>query len=152
MAQELALWTPSTALSPRQKQDRALAMVRYSTSRPQALEQAKKLIGSYPHARPPDVEGYANALADIFELYPLGVVKECCDVRSGIARTREFPPTIAAVVKWCDLTLGAYRNLASRNLPEPEKQFDEVHCKTMRERLSALMHGIFDKPQQQAAE
>lgn len=127
-------------------------MVRYSTSRQHALEQAKKLIGSYPHARPPDVEGYANSLADIFELYPLGVVKECCDVRSGIARTREFPPTIAAVVKWCDLALGAYRNLSTMKLPTPDKVFSEEHCQTMRERLSKLMHGLFDKQHVEASE
>lgn len=125
-------------------------MVRYSTSRPQALEQARKLVGCYPHARPPDGEGYANALADIFEQYPLGIVQECCDARTGIARSREFPPTVAAVVKWCDITLGAYRNLAVMKLPAPEKVFSEEHCQTMRERLSKLrlskfMHGMFDK-------
>ena len=67
-----------------------MAMVRYSTSRRHALAQARRLIGCYPHSRPPDVLQYANALADVLEQYQIGVVEECCDPRSGIARVVSF--------------------------------------------------------------
>lgn len=142
MAQEIQRWTPSTALSPEQKWNRALERVRYSTSRQQALEYAKKLVGCYPHAKPPDPEAYAAGLADVLEQYPLGVVQECCDPRTGIARTREFPPTVAALVAWCGLATRAYKALSARPMPLPEPVHTEEHCATMRERIKALFNGF----------
>jgi len=127
-------------------------MVRYSTSRQQALRQAKRLVGCYPHARPPDPVEYANALADVFEQYPIGVVNECCDPRTGIARVREFPPTVACLVEWCDRKLAAYRAIGSRPLPRPEISYSEEHCATMRKRLQDLMHNLLRRSQTEAAE
>lgn len=138
MAQELQPWTPSTALSPERKWDRAVAMVRYSTSRQQAAEQAKRLIGCYPHARPPDPAAYAGALTDVLEQYPLGVVERCCDPRTGIVRTREFPPTVACIVDWCDRYTAAYVAVAQRRRPVPEPVYSEEHCATMREKLRSF--------------
>jgi len=129
-----------------------MALVRYSTSRLQALEQAKRLIGYYPHAKPPDPDGYANGLADVFEQYPFGVVEECCGLLYGIARTRDFPPTPKVVIDWCESRLGAYQAIVRRKIPPPEKHYSEAHCATMRERLKAFVHGVFDKSQRQAAE
>lgn len=129
-----------------------MAMVRYSTSRRHALAQARRLIGCYPHSRPPDVLQYANALADVLEQYPIGVVEECCDPRSGIARVREFPPTVACLVEWCDRKLAAYRAVASRPLPRPEISYSEEHCATMRQRLQDLMRGLLRGSQTEATE
>jgi hypothetical protein len=142
MAQEMTLWQPSTALSPKKRYELAVVKVRYSTSRRQALEQARKLIGCYPHSRPPDVDAYANALADVLEQYPFGVVEECCNPRTGIVRRREFPPTIACIVQWCDLYTGAAMNLARLGPPKPEQTFSDEHCRSMRQRLQALMHNL----------
>lgn len=152
MEQQVQLWQPSTAPSPEKKWELAVAKVRYSTSRQQALEQARKLVGCYPHARPPDADGYASALADIFEQYPFGVVEECCSPRTGIARGREFPPTVACLVQWCDLRTGAYVGIARRGVPKPEPVFSDEHCATMRQRLQALMEPFRRKPQREAAE
>lgn len=152
MAQELVPWQPSTSLSPTSKHEAATAMVRYSTSRLSALEQAKKLIGHYPHARPPDTSSYANGLADIFQHYPFGVVEQCCDVFDGIASTKVYLPAPAEVRQWCDLRLQAYQSIVRRGLPPPEIEYSEEHCATMRERLSKLMHSIFDEKHVEAAE
>lgn len=136
MGQELQLWQQhSTALAPMQKYSRAVEMVRYSTSRQQAIEHARKLVGCYPHAKPPDPNTYAGALADVLEQYPLGVVQECCDPRTGIVRSREFPPTVACIVKWCDLRVGGYRAVAERGAPKVKVEYSEEHCASMRKRL-----------------
>lgn len=152
MGQDLALWQPSTVLSPERKLEQARVMVRYSTSRLQALEQARKLMGHFPHARPPDADGYANGLADIFEQYPIGVVQQCCDVRIGIASLKDFLPSPAAVITWCDRYLGAYQGIIRRGLPKPEKHFDEKHCATMRDRVSALLPWLLKPIEHEAAE
>lgn len=141
-AQVPALWKPLTALSPMQRYELAVARVRYSISRQRAAELGKKLIGYYPHARPPDPDGYADGLSTLFEKYPLGIVEACCDV-SGIARQRDFPPTIKAVADWCDSRLAADQAVSRRGPPPPPAPvFSEEHCKSMRERLQALMHGL----------
>lgn len=85
------------------------------------MDQAEKLIGSWPHARPPNPDAYARALADVLEQYPFGVVEECCNPLTGIARSREFPPTVACIVAWCDLAVGAYSNISSRPRPLPPR-------------------------------
>lgn len=130
-------------------------MVRYSTSRQQAAEQAKRLIGCYPHARPPDPGAYAGALTDVLEQYPLGVVEECCNPRTGIVRSREFPPTVACIVEWCDRASRAYQAVSQRARPEPEKVYSDEHCATMREKLrgffTELAATLRQTPQERAA-
>jgi hypothetical protein len=66
---------------------------------------------------------YAGAIAAALSGYPAGVVAECIDPRVGLARGREFPPTVAAVVAWCDDRLCFYRNWATYipRLSEPER-------------------------------
>ena len=126
----------STGLPPRQRWEQAVAMVRYSTSRPQAVEQARKLVGCYPHANPPDASGYATAIADVLEQYPLGIVQACCSPLTGLPRSREFPPTVAAVVAWCDLRVAGAQNLVRLGPPQSEVVHTEEHRATMRERLA----------------
>lgn len=143
MGQDLALWTPSTGLTIEQQAQRSAIALRYATSPQEAIRAAKQLAGSWPHARPPDADGYAASLAGALSAYPLGIVQECCDPRTGLAQKREFPPTVAAIVEWCDRRLTYHRGMVKwgeRNKPEP--QFSEQHERGMLKRLQDLMHSI----------
>lgn len=124
MAQDLQLWQPQTALSKLSGYERSVAMVRYSTSRLNALENARKLVGHFPNGRAE--EGYINGLADIFEEYPLGIVVECCHITRGIARgCGDFLPAPQRVIDWCSLRLSGAQNLIRLGPPKPERQFTE---------------------------
>lgn len=113
--------------------------------------QVKKLLSAWPHARPPNPAGYAASLAAVLEGYPLGVVEECCDVRTGLARHREYLPTPAAIVEWCDRRVTFHRGMVKwGERVKPERQFSDEHRKSMLERLKSLVHGLFDKPQGEA--
>lgn len=95
-------------------------MVRYSTSRLSALENAKKLVGHFPNGRAED--GYINGLADIFEEYPLGIVEECCHITRGIARgCGDFLPAPQRVIDWCSLRLRGSENLIRLGPPKPPR-------------------------------
>ena len=113
MANEIKPWKPSTDLSLEQKIAKSSEMLKCETSPPAALKAAKQLVGCYPHAKPPDPEIYAGALAAVLAQYPLGLVEECCDPRCGLARKREFPPTVACVVEWCDSRLKYHQTMAN---------------------------------------
>lgn len=107
---------------------------------------AKQLIGCWPHSSPPDPKTYAASIAATLAGYPLGVVQECCDPRTGLARGREFPPTVAAIVSWCDSRLAFHQQLAAWKprppaLPAPE--YSEEHCAEMRERIAAIPGTYF---------
>ena len=132
-------------------------ILKWSTSPQSALEQAKKLVAAWPHANPPNPLGYAASLAAVLEQYPLGLVQECCDPRTGLAKTREFPPTVQSINEWCDRRLAYHRGaikhgeIKAREAAE-NSRFSEEHERGMLERLRELMHGIFRQSQQQAAE
>ncbi len=80
----------------------------------EALKLARLLTGRWwVHSRPADPETYVEGIADALAEYPLAVATECCDVREGLARVREQPPTIVAVVKWCDARVDLYRALVN---------------------------------------
>lgn len=151
MAQEMALWTPSTDLSIAQQGAKSATILKWSTSPQEALKAAKMLVGSWPNARPPDADGWAASLAAALAAYPLGLVQECCDPRTGLAKTREFPPTVASINEWCEKRLKYHRGMvgwaAMKKADEP--QFSETHERGMLERLQDLMHGLFDKKPQQ---
>lgn len=107
---------PGTAATSQTLQERAAIsrkILQCSTSPQQALGEAERLIGQWPHARPPDPKTYSAAIAATLAGYPLGIVQECCDPRKGLARTREFPPTIAAVIEWCDRRLEHHKAVAA---------------------------------------
>lgn len=131
------------------------AILTSSTSPTAALKAAKQLVGCYPHARPPDPEVYAGALAAVLAQYPLGLVDECCDPRRGLAREREFPPTVASIVDWCENRLKYHQTLANFNgMPAKriEVDYSPEHRATMLQRLSKLMHDTFDTKRTEAAE
>lgn len=112
MSQQLQPWMPSIGLSPVQRQRTAVQILQCETSPHEASKAARDLIKAWPHARPPDPDGYAASLAAVLSQYPLGLVTECCDPRVGLARSREFPPTVACVVAWCDRRLDYHRKWA----------------------------------------
>jgi hypothetical protein len=147
MAQDLQTqpWRPLTSLSPTRKWEIATAKVRYSTSPQRAAQLGKQLLGQWPHANPPDPQTYSLSIAQTLQKYPLGVAEECCDPQLGLARFREFPPTVAAIVEWCELTTRAYVAVAQRGQPPAEKveqQFSDEHRKTMLGRLRDLWKGL----------
>jgi hypothetical protein len=134
------LWTPANVSSPQRRHAQAIAQVRYSTSRLQALQQATRLLGHYPNARPPDPEGYLNGLAEIFEHYPLGIVEKCCNVYDGIAAVEKFTPAPSEVRRWCDLYTDAALAVVRRGPPPPPRpEFSDAHRATMREKWLGLV-------------
>ena len=140
---------PSTDLSIEQRATLATAALQWSTSPQEALKAAKRLAGSWPHARPPDPEVWAASLAAALSNYPLGVVQECCDPRVGLARSREFPPTVACIVEWCDVRVKRHRGAIIHAKQEAaakveKRQYTDEHGQTMLQRLSKLMHNLFD--------
>jgi hypothetical protein len=148
MAREMQLWKPSITLSIEQEAAKSKAILQCATSRLDALKQAKRLIQSWPHANPPDPVGYAQAIAETLAQFPLGLVEECCDPRTGLAREREFPPTVAAVVDWCNRRLTYHRGMVKwaeqKAVERPE--FPEEYRRSMLKRLQDLLHGMFKQP------
>jgi hypothetical protein len=107
----------------------------------------KRLLGAWPHANPPDPQAYAASLAAVLAAYPLGLVQECCDPRTGLARVREFPPTVAALVEWLDKRLQWHQTVAQykgAGAPRIEQKFSDEHRKSMIERMQTLIHDLFD--------
>lgn len=102
-------------------------MVQARPSSTYALRAAKQLVGSFPHARPPEPETYAAAISATLAQYPQGVVDDCVDPRIGLARDREFPPTVKAVVDWCDARVAHYQALAKYEArdDQPEREFTD---------------------------
>jgi hypothetical protein len=88
------------------------------------------------------------------------VVTEIVEPGIGLAASREFLPTEAAVVEWCEKRVGYHRGaiiLAEYKGEQQrerlkEREFAPEYCETMRGRLSALIHGLFSKTQAEAAE
>ena len=143
MAQDIRPWKPLIDLSIEQRAKNATLALQCATSPQDALKAAKRLAGSWPHARPPDPEGWAASLAAALVDYPLGVVEECCDPRRGLAREREFPPTVASIIEWCDLRVKRHRGAIKHGELEAaaareERVFTEEHRKTMLGRLQEL--------------
>ena len=141
---------------------KAKDILRCATSPHEAAKAAQQLIGLWPHARPADPDTYAAGIAAVLAGYPAGVVQECCDPRTGLARSREFPPTAAAVVDWCDARTVHHQRWAAYVPVKVTRQYDgsellreefsPEHRKTMLERLQGLMEPFRRKPQREAAE
>lgn len=139
MAQEIQQWRPSTTLSLEQRAVKSRAILQCATSPREALEAGRKLIGQWPHAKPADPETYAASLAAVLAQYPLGLVQECVDPRAGLARSREFPPTVACVVEWCDNRLAFHQSLAGWKNPQ---RIDETAVRSHRLHLFTVIRGI----------
>lgn len=132
-------------------------MLKWSTSPPAALKAVKQLLAAWPHLNVPDPAGYGASLGAVLEQYPLGVVGECCDVRTGLAREREFPPTPKAIIDWCDVRVKQHQGAIIWSRQEAaakreERIFTDEHRESMLQRWSKLLHRLIDKqPQHQEA-
>lgn len=124
----LSLTSQTTSLL-EQKSSSAKRVLATSPMKPStALEAAKKLTGQWPHARPPNVEMWLSSIASVLAQYPSAIVQECIDPRCGLAREREFPPTIAVIVEWCDKRMAHHRLYAEYQfhpLPTPRPPVSE---------------------------
>lgn len=121
-----------------------------STSNSTALRAAKQLLELWPHSKPANPEIYMAGIGAVLAGYPLAVVQECVDPRLGLARNREFPPTIAAVVEWCDTCKSGYESSAKikdwqieqqRRPPQPE--YPEEHRAEMLKKIAAIPGTYF---------
>ena len=143
-------WQPLTDLSPEAKAAQSKELLRYSMTETQAFRAAKRLIGQWPHAKPADPDMYALSLSAVLSQYPFGIVEEACDPRRGLAREREFPPTVAALVEFCDRRLAHHRAMAQYRpsaVPKRiEQHFSDEHRMSMLKRLRELIHSIFNPP------
>lgn len=122
-----------------------------STSNSTALKAAKQLIELWPHAKPSNPETYMAGLGAVLAGYPLGVVQECVDPRFGLAQKREFPPTIAAVVEWCERKMEFYQSVAryaGRSVALPAPEYSDEHCAQMRQRIAEIPKVYFKAMQQ----
>lgn len=130
----------STSSSIAQKSANAKIALTQKASPSFALKAAERLAGSWPHASPPNPTMWAAALGAVLAAYPPAIIEECCDPRIGLARKREFPPTVAAVVEWCDDRVEHYKRLASWiNMPkEPERVFTDEQRAQARGWLAGL--------------
>lgn len=60
---------------------------------------------------------------------------------------------MASIVEWCDRRHAYHRGIVKwANLEAAEVPFTDEHRKGMLDRLRDLMHGLFDKESQEAAE
>src|ERR1700680_3779899 len=149
MAQDVQTqqWMPSRQLSIPQQAEASKGAVALKTSPLQAAEMGKMLIGQWPHANPPNPGAYSLSIAKTLEKYPLGVVEECCDPTVGLASTREFIPTVAAVTEWCERRVKRHQGAIKHGELEAELRREEVvftpdHRKTMLGRLRDLWKGL----------
>jgi hypothetical protein len=147
MPQEIASVTPSmrSEIITRAKQA-AAALASPRPTEQQAAMEGKRLLGSYPHAKPADPQGYALAISVVLQAYPLDVVRQCCDPRTGLARTREFTPTVASIVEWCDRRVRQHEGAVIHGKLEQakisEERFTPEHRLSMLERLKGLWTSL----------
>ena len=98
-----------------------LALATANPSPSAALKLAERLVGQWPHAKPPNMSGWLTALASVLAQYPAPIAGECVDPRVGVARGREFPPTVACVVEWCDERRRHYERRTTLIAPRVER-------------------------------
>ena len=155
MAQQIQPSQPSTRSLTLQRATESKMALAGQTTPQEAAKQGKRLIGCFPHARPPDPESYALAIATVLQQFPPAVVAECCDPRYGLPRTREFPPTVASIVDWCELRVKRHTGAIIHGRMEQDTmaeqaKFTPEHRLTMLERLKGLMRGLLVREREES--
>jgi hypothetical protein len=110
----------------------------------EAARAAKRLVGSYAHMKPSDADTFVESVMAVLSGYPAGLVAECVDPRTGVARTLKFL-SIAELVEWLDARQRHYQSFADwRPRPPalPPPTFTEEHKATMRQRLVDLFRRL----------
>lgn len=148
MGQNLQQWTPSRQLSIPAQAEASKAALRLPVSQEEAARLGKQLIGLWPHANPPNPQAYSLGITRTLQKYPLGVVEECCDPAAGLASTREYIPTVAAVTEWCERRVKRHQGaiIHARNVAA-DVAYSEEHRKTMLGRLRDLWKSLKLVPQ-----
>src|SRR5215831_3746927 len=70
-------------------------------SHSRAIELATNLIGAWAKSEADDPHVYTLSIAAALKEYPVAIGEQCADPRVGLARTREYLPTVASVHAWC---------------------------------------------------
>jgi hypothetical protein len=91
------------------KQIAILTMQSPKPTASEALDLAEMLVGQWPYLNAHDPETYSLTIAAMLREWPIMLAEECCDPRTGLARTREMPPTAASVTAWCTERYVRYR-------------------------------------------
>jgi len=155
MAQEIQQWRPSTELSITAQANRSRQILAMPTTQADAARYGKLLIGQWPNAKPADPQIYSLGITKALEQYPLGIVMEIIEPGIGLAATREYVPTQAAVREWCEQRVKFHRGTvrhAQIREEEDESRFTPEHRKTMLERWKALLHSLLDKTKVETAQ
>src|SRR5205823_1005596 len=66
----------------------------------QAAKAADQLVGQFASLRADNPKVFIQAVSDVFEQYPPGVVEECIDPRTGLASRVEFL-SLKSLGDWC---------------------------------------------------
>jgi hypothetical protein len=102
----------------------------------EAAKAAAQLFGCYRKGDANDPETYALAVAAVLSTYPVEVVREVCDPRTGIPGRLKWLPVVAEVKEACEAVMQTHRlrvrtaeterkMLAARTEPE-ERSPEEV--------------------------
>lgn len=136
-------WTHSTELSVAQQAQASKVALSQRTSQEDAAKLGKQLIGLWPHANPPNPQAYSLGITKTLQKFPLGVAEECCDPTVGLAATREYVPTVAAVTEWCERRVKRHQGaIIHASKVAAEVQYSDAHRKTMLGRLRDLWKGL----------
>jgi hypothetical protein len=111
--------------SPRQSAEQALATPRLTAS--EALDATHRFLSQWTRPKTPE---YFDWVAEIFQLYPAAIIRECIHPMRGIGRTpapnggpRIYPPDVPEIIDWCDARRAEYTLLvnppSSRQRPGP---------------------------------
>jgi len=92
--------------------------------------------------RPGDPLVFAESVAAVFSQYPLALVRECVDPRTGIARVVKFL-SIAELVTWLDDRLAYYVVAAAADPRDPPLPLaGPAPDPEMAARVHALLRGL----------
>lgn len=123
----------------------------FSTSASKAGEAAKHLVGQWAHLKVDQPDVFIRTIAAILAQYPLGIVEECIDPRTGPVNTLRFL-NVADLRPWLDARLEHHRTLAAWRprpvvaaLPPPPPATPE-HRAGMIERFRALLARVSRAP------
>lgn len=89
----------------------------FSTSPSRAGEAAKALVGQWAHLKVDQPDVFIRTIAAVLSQYPLGIVEECVDPRTGPVNKLRFL-NVADLRPWLDQRLEYHQALA-KHVPRP---------------------------------
>jgi hypothetical protein len=67
-----------------------------------AIDLVHQMIQRYPNGGAQAGKGYIGSLAATLCSYPKSVAVACADLLTGVTATRDFLPTPASIIAWCE--------------------------------------------------